>query len=611
MEPDQAAPGRETVHRINPYAHSDPARVRGMFFGRKRELNQLRTFLFGDDPKPVYVRGPRGIGKTAFVRWAMKQDPMAEGAAVRIDCRSIVSRLTSQTDVDALTAEIAEPNPLFIWLDNVHELRAAEAFGRLDRSGLSHLEDLCRPPARLILSGRGRLRRPLETVFSPVHFRLPPLSEKDTYDMIAKPLKGRLRFEDARTILKVHRLSGGHPDLIRGICKAVVDRARDRRADVVAPRDLGAVLSEMVRAEKESLPDLWDDLPDGARRAAVTLADLLADESAFAPERQLLDAVNRAWPGMTETDVRHAVGFLRRDMLLLETMRQGDGIRFKADLFRHWLSVQNPDPAGEAAKGEGESAVAAAGPPRRRFSRRLAWSVAALAGVSAAVLAAPMAFNRNSGDAGPTSPALPVVSAPIAVEPPADPTPGAETLASVTNTRAPGPIPRPSGMVRIGRFYIDRTEVSIRDYAQVFPDYTPPKAAFTGDMPAVNISHADARAYAAKTGKRLCTPAEWRTALGPSPAVDEGVLHFGATDIPYGVDEESEAHPNGLCHMTGNVSEWVALDGAADPAYIGGNWCLNLFENVSADAILKVRRADDNGAGAVTIGFRCCMDAEG
>ncbi len=538
---------------------------------------------------------------------------MADGHTVHIDCRAIVSRLTPQTDVAALTAGIAVPDALCIWLDNVHELRAAEAFGRLDRSGLSHLEDLCQPPARFILSGRGRLCRSLATTFSPVQFRLPPLSEKDTYDMIARPLKGRLRFGDGRMIPKIHRLSGGHPDLIRGILKAVVDRAREGRADVVTPRDLDAVLSAMVRSETGQMRDLWDDLPDAARRAAATLADLLGDESAFASERQLLDAVNRTWPGMTETDVRHAVGFLRRDMFLLEAMRQGDGIRFKADAFRHWLSVQAPDLAGEPAEETVAAAVAAAGPPRRRrFSKRLAWSVAALAGVSAAVLAAPMAFNRDSGDTGPASPAPPpVVSAPIAVEPPADPADGAETLASVTATRAPVPIPRPPGMVRIGRFYIDRTEVSIRDYAQVFPDYTPPKAAFTADMPAVNISHAEARSYAAETGKRLCTPSEWRAALGPSPAVDGAVLHFGATDIPYGVDEESEAHPNGLRHMTGNVSEWVALDGAADPAYMGGNWCLNLFETVSADAILKVRRADNNGAGAVTIGFRCCMDAEG
>lgn len=38
----------------------------------------------------------------------------------------------------------AAPNPVCVWLDNVHELRAAEAFGQFDRSGLSCLEELRR-----------------------------------------------------------------------------------------------------------------------------------------------------------------------------------------------------------------------------------------------------------------------------------------------------------------------------------------------------------------------------------------------------------------------------------------------------------------------------------
>ena len=42
MEAEQAGPVRERVRRINPYAHPDPTRVRRMFFGRKRELGQLR-----------------------------------------------------------------------------------------------------------------------------------------------------------------------------------------------------------------------------------------------------------------------------------------------------------------------------------------------------------------------------------------------------------------------------------------------------------------------------------------------------------------------------------------------------------------------------------------
>ncbi len=669
-----AAP--ERANRVNSHADTDPDREEEMLFGRQRELTRLWSLLGSRERRPIYVRGPQGIGKTAFLRWASRKEPMAMGRTAYIDCRWIASRLTPRTDVSSLVARrllrgpdtgedgnpvhrrdaagetdlaavlrclAAEsaPEPVHIWMDNVQELRAPIAFGHLDASAFSALAGPGRPPVCLILSGRGSLPEPMEAAFSPIHLRLPPLSEKSTYDMVVKPLKGRLRFENARMILRIHRLTGGHPHLIRGIREGVAGHARDRGTGVVAPGDLEAVVSGMARGDQGIVPDLWEDLPDGARRAAAALSELLSGESDYAPERKLFDAVNRVCPGMTEAEIRHALEFLGRDVYLVESVRQGDGIRFRTDVFRHWLSVRGADLAGESA-ADAEASNTVAVPARRRFSNRLSWSFAVLAAVSAAVLAGAMAVNRSPDRVEPassSSPAAPPsVSAPIEADPPAvsapagtAPTvvpaqpaapgpvdaappvvndPETKTLAAARGPEPTVPVPRPRDMVRIGRFFIDRTEVSIRDYVRVFPDYTPPKAAFTEDMPAVNISHADARAYAAKTGKRLCTPSEWRTAIGASPGVDAGALHLGATDIPYGVDEESEENPHGLRHMTGNVSEWVDLEASADPAYIGGNWCLNIFEDVSPEAVLKVRRPENGGAGAVTIGFRCCMDAE-
>jgi formylglycine-generating enzyme required for sulfatase activity len=69
---------------------------------------------------------------------------------------------------------------------------------------------------------------------------------------------------------------------------------------------------------------------------------------------------------------------------------------------------------------------------------------------------------------------------------------------------------RPQRPVFVPSFYIDRTEVTNREYRRFKPGYVYP--AGEDDLPATGVTYDEASAYARWAGKRLPTEAEWEKA---------------------------------------------------------------------------------------------------
>lgn len=187
-----------------------------LFFGRKKELTRIQGLLRTEKPKPIYIKGPRGIGKTAFLQKLRQEDPMSAGLSIYIDCHWVTAHLESGNNFEVLMIDCLFKNPEFrklndlcadmdegeatVWLSAVLRPLALDSiFFLLDNApamgaaGTAWLQELNQAPIRLVLAGRSSLPDSLEAVLSPVVVNIGPLSEKDSYDIITRPFKGVLK----------------------------------------------------------------------------------------------------------------------------------------------------------------------------------------------------------------------------------------------------------------------------------------------------------------------------------------------------------------------------------------------------------------------------------
>ena len=207
--------------------------------------------------------------------------------------------------------------------------------------------------------------------------------------------------------------------------------------------------------------------------------------------------------------------------------------------------------------------------------------------------------------------------------------------------------------VRLSAYWLDRTEVSVRDYRRCVelrrcaaPPYVEGARRFDKpSLPVSMVTHKDAIAYCSFRGARLPTEAEFeRAARGTSGrrypwgnvyntrAANHGRLGVDATDARDGFAELAPVGsfpqgrtPDGFLDLAGNVAEWVSdrfAPGYADTNAIdpqgpssagatservvrGGSY-------VTAGPWLRgaARQSAEPGTRAPHVGFRCARSAQ-
>lgn len=214
---------------------------------------------------------------------------------------------------------------------------------------------------------------------------------------------------------------------------------------------------------------------------------------------------------------------------------------------------------------------------------------------------------------------------------------------------------RPAAEVSLDAFYIEKTEVTLKDYEQFvkltgsnYPEWEAPNGKFnltTGSddyyrrmgpliktcrtCPVFGVSWGNARAYCAWKKRRLPTEAEWETAaragskeaysFGDQPAV-AGAYAWNETNSqekPHPVGQK-KPNKNGLFDMHGNVWEWMydyyektyyAERPARNPqgprmakerVIRGGSWSTDTNSSRSGNRASSIDPNDD-------IGFRCAV----
>lgn len=167
----------------------------------------------------------------------------------------------------------------------------------------------------------------------------------------------------------------------------------------------------------------------------------------------------------------------------------------------------------------------------------------------------------------------------------------------------PAPPSHDGGMCRYDNFAIDRYEVSVAAYRKENPMYRAP-AGFKDNMPVVNISYAEAEAFAQRQGKRLCSAREWQLAAAGSESDLRGMnLHKDYYSTPYAIDFGTESRE--VKNLIGNVAEWV--QGGRKPAFIGGHYASDLLLQNSY-ALLSTAVTSEGDQGLPYVGLRCCLD---
>lgn len=195
---------------------------------------------------------------------------------------------------------------------------------------------------------------------------------------------------------------------------------------------------------------------------------------------------------------------------------------------------------------------------------------------------------------------------------------------------------QPKRHVFVASYYIDRHEVTNREYARFIKatGYTPPPSWDSGmygsgmdDHPVLFVSQKDAMEYARWAGKRLPTEAEWEKAARGSFGL---VFPWGNEFDPYkAVTAESDLKlilgalcnvnsanrvelapgdisPYGVHDMAGNVREWTAPtepDSLSHAVVKGASWV-----DLAINARAAHKEYIPKGSRSHIIGFRCVKD---
>ncbi|MBI3581770.1 MAG: SUMF1/EgtB/PvdO family nonheme iron enzyme [Nitrospinae bacterium] len=195
----------------------------------------------------------------------------------------------------------------------------------------------------------------------------------------------------------------------------------------------------------------------------------------------------------------------------------------------------------------------------------------------------------------------------------------------------------PKRKVSLKAFYIDRHEVTNKEYAEFVkatghqPPFIWPRGEYPsgkGDFPVLYVSKKDAEDFAAWKGKRLPTAEEWEKA---ARGADGRVFPWGndfdpemaatadsdLTFISHGLCTANTANkvegapgdisPYGVHDMAGNVREWtssLSRDEKNLAAVKGGSW-VDLYVNARTAHVEYI----PVGSRSHIVGFRCAKDA--
>jgi hypothetical protein len=367
----------------NPYIVGSPLHTPEVFFGRVDELKWAHDHLERPGNELLCFSGPRRIGKTSLLHrlrhdqvggsrvfinaqrllpsiqsdahfYRLLGESIGEGLQGQCHDESLLTGLHESSTAQQLSAALRrlpdELRPLVLLIDELQTLETCLEHGTMTDAPLVWLgAELESPDVSLSLVTTGstawtRRRKSAWRVLQPrtVDRRVSVLPREVAADIVNKPLP--LVHMPGQLLETLLDFSGGHPYLTQDVCFRLVRLLNKRKTYVVTPQILEQVMTEIQTDPPHVLMETWRNLRFVGRSVLSATADLIEHPSRTTNVHAISDRV-RAHSGERATGLNRSRlltvlhGLASEDLL---TVRQGESVSFKCDVWRRWLRAYQP-----------------------------------------------------------------------------------------------------------------------------------------------------------------------------------------------------------------------------------------------------------------------------
>jgi len=379
----------------NPYSRL-PVRQRELFFGRKRELEQIAGWLRMDDGN-IWLRGQKRVGKTSLLFYLKRHylDPpefilvfvdfqllsVMDGPGIFYSVANAIytelqaSDNPSASRIDEVGPPLSElfalqpsqqlmeylltiqsklgQRRIVLLLDEFSRTIDAWEQGRLDSEFFVQWRGMMlntpgincvtvvqqRTYDRLLADAHSSMQEPIwELLELGEQLTLRPLDEQDVRRLIEWPMQNFLDYSP-KTVEHVATMTGGSPFLIQAFCSRLTAHMNRARRRQVTPEDVETICHGFMQPNESLFAHLLDMLRGIGNTVAQKLADLAETAPDHAvPEADLCAAMPTIDPALLQ---RTLYELQERD--IVEKI-EPDRWRFCNRMFQLWLAA---NPIGE------------------------------------------------------------------------------------------------------------------------------------------------------------------------------------------------------------------------------------------------------------------------
>ena len=121
------------------------------------------------------------------------------------------------------------------------------------------------------------------------------LSNKDTMNLIRKPVEGYLDYQD-ETVQRIYQLSGGYPFYVQYLCHTLVSEINLHiRRDYAVPEDMDRVIQHIIRNPVGHIQETWKSVPWEAKSALAALAHTQKALDEYTEPSDVFKTIKELW----------------------------------------------------------------------------------------------------------------------------------------------------------------------------------------------------------------------------------------------------------------------------------------------------------------------------